>query len=77
MYFRDPFSLVPIGEIAEMADKFTRNEIMSSNEFRAKIGLKPSNDPDADKLKNKNISHPEDSNTGNTDDEEENQNGEV
>ncbi len=77
MFFRDPFGLVPIGELAEMADKFTRNEIMSSNEFRSKIGLKPSDDPDADKLKNKNISHPEDSIEKNTNEEEENQNGEV
>lgn len=80
MFFKDPFSLVPITEIAEMADKFTRNEIMSSNEFRSKIGLKPSSDPDADKLKNKNISHPEDENRADdktSDEEEENQNGEV
>ena len=80
MFFKDPFSLVPITEIAEMADKFTRNEIMSSNEFRSKIGLKPSSDPDADKLKNKNISHPEDENQGGdkkSNEEEENQNGEV
>lgn len=80
MFFKDPFSLVPITEIAEMADKFTRNEIMSSNEFRSKIGLKPSDDPDADKLKNKNISHPEDEKQvekNKSDEEEENQNGEV
>lgn len=80
MFFKDPFSLVPITEIAEMADKFTRNEIMSSNEFRSKIGLKPSSDPDADKLKNKNISHPEDENRADdktSNEEEENQNGEV
>lgn len=80
MYFRDPFSLVPLGELAEMADKLTRNEIMSSNEIRQKICLKPSDDPDADKLKNKNISHPEDyaSEKNNTDkSKEENQNGEV
>ena len=80
MFFKDPFRLVPITEIAEMADKFTRNEIMSSNEFRSKIGLKPSDDPDADKLKNKNISHPEDEKQvekNKSDEEEENQNGEV
>ena len=80
MYFRDPFSLVPIGELSEMADKLTRNEIMSSNEIRQKIALKPSDDPDADKLKNKNISHPEDEKgeENNTDNlKEENQNGEV
>lgn len=78
MYFRDPFSLVPLSELSELADKLTRNEIMSSNEIRQKIGLKPSNDPDADKLKNKNISHPDDSGGDtNTNEEEENQNGEV
>lgn len=78
MYFRDPFSLVPLSELSELADKLTRNEIMSSNEIRQKIGLKPSNDPDADKLKNKNISHPDDSGgDNNTNEEEENQNGEV
>lgn len=78
MYFRDPFSLVPLSELSELADKLTRNEIMSSNEIRQKIGLKPSNDPDADKLKNKNISHPDDSGgDSNTNEEEENQNGEV
>ncbi len=58
MYFRDPFGLVPIGELAEASDKFTRNEILSSNEVRQRIGLKPSEDPNADKLKNKNISQP-------------------
>lgn len=78
MYFRDPFSLVPLSELSELADKLTRNEIMSSNEIRQKIGLKPSNDPDADKLKNKNISRPDDSGgDNNTNEEEENQNGEV
>lgn len=78
MYFRDPFSLVPLSELSELADKLTRNEIMSSNEIRQKIGLKPSNDPDADKLKNKNISRPDDSGGDNdTNEEEENQNGEV
>lgn len=78
MYFRDPFSLVPLSELSELADKLTRNEIMSSNEIRQKIGLKPSNDPDADKLKNKNISHPDDSGgDNNTNEEEENQNEEV
>lgn len=56
MYFRDAFSLVPVGEIAEIADTMTRNEIMTSNEIRQKIGLKPSNDPKADQLVNSNIS---------------------
>lgn len=60
MYFRDPFKLVPVNNMADIADKFTRNEILSSNEVRQKIGIKPSRDPKADELKNKNISHPED-----------------
>lgn len=55
MFFRDPFRLVPMDEIANLADKLTRNEIISSNEMRAAIGLKPSNDPTADELRNKNI----------------------
>lgn len=55
-YFRDPFRLVPIDNIAEIADKFTRNEIMSTNEIRQKIGMKPSKDPKADELHNSNIS---------------------
>lgn len=55
VFFRDPFKLVPIGTVADMADKFTRNEIMSSNEFRQVIGLKPSKDPVADELRNKNL----------------------
>lgn len=54
-YFRDPFKLVPVSQIAEIADKFTRNEIMTSNEFRGIIGMKPSNDPAADELRNKNL----------------------
>lgn len=54
-YFRDPFKLVPVDNIAEIADKFTRNEIMSSNEIRQVIGMKPSDDPRADELRNKNI----------------------
>ena len=55
MYFRDPFKLVPVTELANIADKFTRNEILSSNEVRAIIGYKPANDPRADELRNKNI----------------------
>ena len=55
-FFRDPFRLVPTSELAELADKFTRNEIMSSNEFRQVIGKKPSDNPEADELRNKNIS---------------------
>ena len=55
MYFRDPFKLVPVNEIAEIADKFTRNEIMTSNEIRQVVGMKPSEDPSADELRNKNL----------------------
>lgn len=54
-FFRDPFRLVPINEIADIADRFTRNEILSSNEVRQIIGRKPSSDPEADKLRNKNL----------------------
>lgn len=54
-YFRDPFALVPINNIAEIADKFTRNEITTSNEIRQAIGMKPSSDPNADTLRNKNL----------------------
>lgn len=57
-FFRDPFKLVPVDNIAEIADKFTRNEIMSKNEFRQIIGMKPSDDPKADQLINSNISQP-------------------
>lgn len=57
-YFRDPFSLVPVSEIAKIADTFTRNEIMSSNEIRQVVGLKPSQDPKADMLINSNMPHP-------------------
>lgn len=56
MFFRDPFKLVPVNDIAEIADKFTRNEILTSNEIRQIIGLKPSEDPKADELRNSNIS---------------------
>ena len=56
--FRDPFKLVPVNDIAEIADKFTRNEITTSNEIRQAIGMKPSDDPKADKLVNSNISQP-------------------
>lgn len=55
-YFRDPFKLVPTTQLAELADKFTRNEIMTSNEFRQVVGMKPSADPHADELRNANIS---------------------
>ena len=55
MYFNNPFGIVPVSQIAEIADKFTRNEIMSSNEFRSVIGYKPVKDPRADELRNKNL----------------------
>ena len=83
-YFTDPFRLVPVGDIAEIADKFTRNEIMTSNEIRQVIGMKPSDDPKADELRNSNIaqakqdipsvkpSMPEENNEGGK-----NQNGKV
>lgn len=56
--FRDPFKLVPVNDIAEIADKFTRNEIMTSNEIRQVIGMKPADDPKADQLENSNIRRP-------------------
>ena len=56
MFFRDPFKLAPVSMVSEMADKFTRNEIMTSNEFRQVIGMKPSKNPKADELRNSNIS---------------------
>ena len=59
LYFRDHFKLVPVGELAEVADKLTRNEIASSNEIRQKMGWKPSKDPNADKLRNSNLNHPD------------------
>lgn len=71
-YFRDPFKLVPINDIAEIADKFTRNEIVSSNEIRTIIGMKPSNDPSADELRNKNLNqakNPRFNQNGTTDEE--------
>ena len=55
MFFRDPFKLVPVENIAEIADKFTRNEIMTSNEIRQIVGMKPAKDPGADELRNKNL----------------------
>lgn len=58
MFFRDPFGIVPVSQIAEIADKFTRNEIATSNEIRQVIGWKPSDDPSADELRNKNLSEP-------------------
>jgi hypothetical protein len=58
MFFRDPFKLVPIAQVAEIADKFTRNEIVSANEFRGFIGMKPSSDPKANELRNSNVPQP-------------------
>lgn len=54
-FFRDPFKLTPVSDLAEISDKMTRNEIMSSNEVRQIIGFKPSDDPEADELRNKNL----------------------
>lgn len=59
-YFRDPFKLVPAKDLAEIAEKFTRNEVLTSNEIRALIGFKPANDPKADQLVNSNLYQPED-----------------
>lgn len=58
-FFRDPFKLVPVNSIADIADKFTRNEVLSSNEIRQIIGMKPSDDPKADQLINSNLNHPD------------------
>lgn len=63
-YFREPFKLVPVNQMAEIADKFTRNEIMSSNEIRQVIGMKPSEDPKADELRNSNISQAKEEESG-------------
>lgn len=59
LYFKDPFKLVPVNNMADIADKFTRNEIMTSNELRQVIGLMPSSDPKADELRNSNLNHPD------------------
>lgn len=74
LFFRDPFKLVPVNDMAEIADKFTRNEIMSSNEIRQAIGMKPSSDPKADQLVNSNISQPVDKQNTPTPPEESGQN---
>lgn len=63
IFLRDPFRLVPVGQMAEIADKFTRNEILSSNEVRSIIGYKPVNDPRADELRNKNLNQDADAQT--------------
>ena len=64
-FFRDPFKLMTVSEVAESADALTRNEIMSSNEFRQIIGLKPSDDPKADELRNSNLNHPDEGSNNN------------
>lgn len=66
LFFRDPFKLVPIADLAELADKFTRNEILTSNEMRQIMGMKPSDDPNADELRNKNLNQPVDENVDQT-----------
>ena len=60
-YFNQPFNLVPSNQLAELADKFTRNEIMTKNEWRQIIGIMPSDDPKADMLVNSNLNHPDES----------------
>lgn len=72
MFFRNPFKLVPVNDIAEIADKFTRNEIMTSNEIRQVVGMKPSSDPKADRLINSNLNQPEEvlNPSGQTDEED-------
>ena len=65
-FFRDPFKLVPVNNIADIADKFTRNEIMTSNEIRQIVGLRPSKDPKADQLINSNLNHNENEPKGST-----------
>jgi len=59
MFFRDPLRLVPASQMAELGDKFTRNEIVTSNEIRQSMGMKPSKDPKADQLRNSNLNHPD------------------
>lgn len=75
-FFRDPFKLAPVSQIAEIADKFTRNEIMTKNEFRSIIGMRPSDDPRADELRNSNINQA-DADSALLEDVEETQNGEF
>lgn len=62
-FFKDPFKLVPVQQLAEIVDKLTRNEVMSSNEFRSILGLKPSEDPRANELRNSNLNHPDEKQT--------------
>ena len=75
--FNDPFKLVPVNDIAEIADKFTRNEILTSNEVRQIIGIKPSDDPKADMLLNSNIGHSNEELNINDSEEPNEQNGSI
>lgn len=75
-FFRDPFKLVPVNDLAEIADKFTRNEIMTSNEIRQVIGMKPADDPKADELRNSNINQSNEEVQSSTDQVSGSQNGE-
>lgn len=76
VFFRDPFKLVPVNDLAEISDKLTRNEIVTSNEIRQKIGMKPSSDPKADQLINSNINQSNQDTTEQIKEGGENQNGE-
>jgi hypothetical protein len=76
IFMRDPFKLVPVSQLSDIADKFTRNEILSSNEVRQLLGIAPSKDPKADELRNKNLNVPDSENT-NPESKEEIQNEEV
>lgn len=76
VFFRDPFKLVPVNDLAEISDKLTRNEIVTSNEIRQKIGMKPSSDPKADQLINSNINQSNQDMTEQIKEGGENQNGE-
>ena len=73
IFYRDPFKLVPVNQIAEIADKFTRNEIMSSNEIRQIVGMKPVDDPKADELRNKNLNAQADQTFASTNEEDKQQ----
>lgn len=77
LFFRDPFKLVPVHELSEIADKFTRNEILSSNEVRQIIGRVPSQDPKADELSNKNLNQPSSKDTPDKGSEDENKGEEI
>lgn len=76
-FFNDPFKLVPVTQLAELVDKFTRNEVATSNEFRQVIGLKPSKDPRADELRNKNLNEPVNPGESTTEEVESQNGGEV